>query len=65
VYIAHLPRTEFIEIHSGTATQAFRNFDSFVEELSKLVPDEESPRRTQALEGVPPRSPQLVRTPPA
>ena len=57
-HVARISRADFIETHRRTATQGARDFDSFVEELIKLVPDNESRRRTQALEEAPPRSPQ-------
>lgn len=57
-YVAPISRAEFIETHRRTRTQVARDFDSFVEELIKLVPNYESHRRTQAFEEAPPRSPQ-------
>lgn len=53
--VARISRADFIETHRRTATQEARDFDSLVEKLSKLVPDEASRRRTQALEEIPPR----------
>lgn len=58
VCVARISRADFIETHRRTATQGARDFDSFVEELIKLVPDYESRRLSQALEEAPPRSPQ-------
>lgn len=49
VYIAPFPRSAFIEIHRGTATQEVRAFDEFVQDIDKLVADYESNLRHQAL----------------
>ena len=54
VYVAPIPRAEFIYIHRQTATQTARDFDSFVEELSELVANYESHHRVQALPRLPP-----------
>lgn len=46
VYVAPLPRAQFVEIHRGSATQ---DFASFVNELSELIAKYESHRRVQDL----------------
>jgi competence protein CoiA len=55
-YVARVSRAEFIETHRRTAEKGASEFGSLVEELSKLVPDEESNWRTRASEEIPPRN---------
>ena len=52
-YVAPFSRAEFIDIYRNGATQAVRNFDELVKDLSNLVAQYESHLRAQALKHAP------------
>jgi len=62
VYLAHFPRTEFIELHRRGATEGERGFDRLVEDYRKYVAEYESTYRAPVWISVPP-SPFPVRPP--